>query len=53
MVGELAVAVAIQRALRARTKRELGEFLDASLPRLSCLPGSRSAGRHFIASRSR
>src|SRR5216684_1685016 len=39
-VGELAVAVAIQRACEPGPKRELGEFLDASLPRLSCLPGS-------------
>src|SRR6201987_4751466 len=39
-VGELAVAVAIQRACAPGPKRELGEFLDASLPRLSCWPGS-------------
>ena len=34
--GELAVAVAIQRACARGPKRDLGEFLDASLPRLSC-----------------
>lgn len=46
-VGELAVAVAIQRACAPGPKRELGEFLDASLPRLSCLPGSVFTGQAF------
>lgn len=46
-VGELAVAVAIQRACVPGPKRELGEFLDASLPRLSCLPGSAFTGQAF------
>src|ERR1700726_4539708 len=46
-VGELAVAVAIQRACAPGPKRELGEFLDASLPRLSCLPGSACSGQAF------
>ncbi|HEX4673724.1 MAG TPA: IS1634 family transposase [Steroidobacteraceae bacterium] len=46
-VGELAVAVAIQRACAPGPKRELGEFLDASLPRLSCLPGSAFTGQAF------
>src|ERR1700675_1310101 len=46
-VGELAVAVAIQRACAPGPKRELGEFLDASLPRLSCLPGSAFSGQAF------
>src|SRR5260370_25750933 len=39
-VGELAVAVAMQRACAPGPKRDLGEILDASLPRLSCFPGS-------------
>jgi transposase len=46
-VGELAVAVAIQRACAPGPKRDLGEFLDASLPRLSCLPGSVFTGQAF------
>ena len=46
-VGELAVAVAIQRACAPGPKRDLGEFLDASLPRVSCLPGSVFTGQAF------
>lgn len=46
-VGELAVAVAIQRACAPGPKRDLGEFLDASLARLSCLPGSAFSGQAF------
>jgi len=46
-VGELALAVAIQRACAPGPKRDLGEFLDASLPRLSCLPGSAFSGQAF------
>jgi transposase len=46
-VGELAVAVAIQRACSPGPKRDLGDFLDASLPRVSCLPGSTFTGQAF------
>jgi len=46
-VGELAVAVAIQRACAPGPKRDLGEFLDGSVPRLSCLPGSAFSGQAF------
>jgi len=46
-VGELAVAVAIQRACAPGPKRDLGEFLDASLPRVSCLPGCAFTGQAF------
>ncbi len=46
-VGELAVAVAIQRACVPGPKRDLGDFLDASVPRLSCLPGSAFSGQAF------
>ena len=46
-VGELAVAVAIQRACAPGPKRDLGDFLDASLPRVSCLPGSAFSGQAF------
>ena len=46
-VGELTVAVAIQRACAPGPKRDLAEFLDASLPRVSCLPGSAFTGQAF------
>ena len=46
-VGELAVAVAMQRACAPGPKCELGGFLDANLPRLSCLPGSAFTGQAF------
>ena len=46
-VGELAVAVAIQRACSPGPKRDLGDFLDASVPRMSCLPGSAFSGQAF------
>ena len=46
-VGELAVAVAIQRACAPGPKRDLGAFLDGSLARVSCLPGSAFSGQAF------
>jgi len=46
-VGELTVAVAIQRACAPGPKRDLGEFLDGSVPRLSCLPGTAFSGQAF------
>lgn len=46
-IGELAVAVAVQRACSPGPKRELGAFLDGSLPRVSCLPGSAFTGQTF------
>jgi transposase len=46
-VGELAVAVAIQRACAPGPKRDLGDFIDGSLPRVSCLPGSTFTGQAF------
>jgi len=46
-VGELALAVAIQRACAPGPKCELGEFLDTSVPRLSCLPGATFSGQAF------
>jgi transposase len=46
-VGELVVAVAIQRACSPGPKRDLGGFLDASLPRVSCLPGSAFSGQAY------
>ena len=46
-VGELAVAVAIQRACSPGPKRDLTEFLDGSVPRLSCLPASAFSGQAY------
>jgi hypothetical protein len=46
-VGELAVGVAIQRACSPGPKRDLGDFLDSSVPRVSCLPGSAFSGQAF------
>ena len=46
-VGELAVAVAIQRACAPGPKCELAEFLDTSVARVSCLPGSAFSGSPF------
>jgi hypothetical protein len=45
--GELAVAVALQRACAPGPKRDLAAFLDGSLPRVSCLPGSAFSGQAF------
>src|SRR5256885_387027 len=46
-VGELAVAVVIQRACSPGPKRDLTEFLDGSVPRLSCLPASAFSGQAY------
>jgi hypothetical protein len=46
-VGELVAAVAIQRACAPGPKRDLGEFLDASVARISCLAGSAFSGQAF------
>jgi len=46
-VGELAVAVAIQRACSPGPKRDLADFLDGSVPRLSCLPASAFTGQAY------
>src|SRR5262249_52111807 len=46
-VGEMAVAVAIQRACEPGPKRDLEEFVDGALPRISCLPGSAFTGQVF------
>ena len=45
--GELAVAVAIQRACSPGPKRDLAEFLAAAVPRLSCLPCSAFTGQAY------
>jgi transposase len=46
-VGELAVAVAIQRSCSPGPKRDLSEFLEGSVPRLSCLPSSAFTGQAY------
>ena len=46
-VGELAVAVAIQRACSPGPKRDMAEFLDTSVPRLSCLPSAAFSGQAY------
>jgi len=46
-LGELVVAVAIQRACLPGPKRDLGDFLDASVARISCLAGSAFSGQTF------
>ena len=46
-VGELVVAVAMQRACMPGPKRDLSDFLDASVPRISCLSGSAFSGQAF------
>src|SRR5271157_5469685 len=45
--GELALAVAIQRACSPGPKRDLAEFLDGAVPRLSCLPSSAFSGQAY------
>ena len=46
-IGELAVAVAIQRACSPGPKRDLAEFLNGAVPRLSCLPASAFSGQAY------
>jgi hypothetical protein len=46
-VGELAVAVAIQRACQPGPKRDLAVFLDGCVPRVSCLPATAFTGQAF------
>jgi transposase len=46
-VGELVLAVAIQRACAPGAKRKLAEFLNGSVARVSCLPGAVFTGQAF------
>ena len=46
-VGEVAVAVAVQRACMPGPKCRLAAFLDGSLPRVSCLPGATFTGQAY------
>jgi len=52
-IGEMVVAVAIQRACEPGAKKDLAEFLNGSIPRISCLPGKAFTGQafHRLASR--
>jgi transposase len=46
-VGEMVVAVAIQRACQPGPKCELEDFLDACVPKVACLPAAAFSGQHF------
>jgi len=46
-VGEMVLAVAVQRACRPGPKRDLAAFLDQSVARVSCLPAARFTGQAF------
>lgn len=46
-VGEMVLAVALQRVCAAGPKRDLAQFLEDSLPRVSCLPASKFTGQTF------
>ena len=46
-VGEMVLAVAIQRACVPGAKRHLAAFLESCLPRVSCLPASAFTGQAF------
>ena len=46
-VGELALAVAVQRACAPGSKRDVAAFLEASVPRMSCLPAEVFTGQAF------
>jgi len=46
-VGELALAVALQRACVPGSKRDLAAFLDSSVARISCLPAEKFTGQAF------
>ena len=46
-IGEMVVAVAIQRACAPLAKRHLAAFLESCLPRVSCLPATAFTGQLF------
>lgn len=46
-VGEMAVAVALQRVCAPGAKRDLAGFLDDTLPRSSCVPADKFTGQQF------
>ena len=46
-VGELVLAVALQRVCAPGPKRDLAEFIEECVPRVSCLPASKFHGQAF------
>lgn len=46
-IGEMVLAVAVQRACVPAAKRHLATFLEACLPRVSCLPSATFTGQEF------
>ena len=46
-VGEMVVAVAVQRACAPAAKRHVAAFLESCVPRVSCLPASAFTGQAF------
>ena len=46
-IGEMVLAVAVQRACAPSAKRHLAPFLESCLPRVSCLPASAFSGQEF------
>jgi len=46
-LGEMVLAVAVQRACAPAAKCHLGAFLDESIPRVSCLPAAAFTGQEF------
>lgn len=46
-LGEMVLAVAVQRACAPAAKRHLGAFLAESIPRVSCLPAESFTGQEF------
>jgi hypothetical protein len=46
-LGEIVLAVAVQRACSPGAKRHLGAFLGESIPRVSCLPAESFTGQEF------
>lgn len=46
-VGELTLAVAVQRACQPGAKRDVAQFLSGSVARVSCLPAKAFSGQAF------
>lgn len=46
-IGEMVLAVAVQRACAPAAKRHLASFLETCLPRVSCLPAAAFTGQEF------
>jgi hypothetical protein len=46
-IGEMVLAVAVQRACAPSAKRHLAPFLESCVPRVSCLPAAAFSGQEF------